>query len=188
MHKNIKITLATLLVVGAGYLFSEREYGWGVLVSLLAVFPVIFYFRNEYILLAFWQMRKQNLPAAREWLSKITNPDKQLVKKQMGYYHFMNGITLGQDHLRESVNHMKKALDYGLSFAHDRAMAKLNLAAGAMSGGRKNEAKKWLAEAKSEDKQNMLTEHINMMEEQLKRMNVGRNMHNPNMRRKGKFF
>lgn len=188
MHKNIKISLAVLLLIGAGYLFYEREYGWGVLVSLLAVFPIILYFRNEYILLAFWQMRKQNLPAAQEFLNKIKNPRAQLINKQMGYYHFMNGVTMGQGNLKESVSHMKKALDYGLSFAHDRAMAKLNLAAGAMSLGHKNEAKKWLAEAKKEDKQNMLTEHINMMEEQLKRLNVGRNLHNPNMRRKGKFF
>lgn len=188
MHKNIKIAIAALLVLGAGYLFYEEEYGWGGTVALLVVLPIILYFRNEYILLAFWQMRKQDLKASREWLDKITNPKAQLIGQQMGYYHFMKGIAIGQDNMKETVNHMKKALDYGLSFAHDRAMAKLNLAAGAMTTGRKNEAKKWLAEAKAEDKQNMLTDHIKMMEEQLKRMNVGRNLHNPNMRRKGKFF
>ncbi|MBV7440159.1 DUF2892 domain-containing protein [Weeksellaceae bacterium TAE3-ERU29] len=188
MNKNIKISLAVLLIIAAGYLFYDGSYGWGIIVTLLAAIPILLYFRNEYILLAFWEMRKQNLAKAQMWLSKITSPEKQLVRKQMGYYHFMNGITMGQENLTGSVNHMKKALDYGLSFAHDRAMAKLNLAAGAMSQGRKNEAKRWLDEAKKEDKQNMMTEHIKTMEEQLKRMNVGRNMQNPNMRRRGKFF
>ena len=83
---------------------------------------------------------------------------------------------------------MRKALDHGLSFAHDRAMAKLNLAAGAMTRGRKQEAQKWLSDAKAEDKQNMLTDQIKMFEEQLKRMNVGRNMQNPQMRSRSKYF
>lgn len=148
MNKNIKISIAVLLFLAAGYLFYNEEYGWGVIVSLLTVIPIFLYFRNEYILLAFWEMRKQNLPKAKAWLDKITSPEKQLIRKQMGYYHFMQGISTGQENLTGSVAQMKKALEYGLSFAHDRAMAKLNIAAGAMSQGRKNEAKRWLDEAK----------------------------------------
>lgn len=188
MNKNIKISIAVLLFLAAGYLFYNEEYGWGVIVSLLTVIPIFLYFRNEYILLAFWELRKQNLAKAKAWLDKITSPEKQLIRKQMGYFHFMQGISTGQENLASSVAQMKKALDYGLSFAHDRAMAKLNIAAGAMSQGRKNEAKRWLDEVKKEDKQNMLTEHIKTMEEQMKRMNIGRNMQNPNMRKRGKYF
>lgn len=188
MNKYLKIVIAVVLVALAGYMFYEREYGWGVLLSIVATLPIILFFRNEYMLLAFWQMRQEKLPKAAQWLSKITNPEKQLIRQQMGYFHFLNGVTQGQENVNLATSHMKKALDYGLSYAHDRAMAKLNLAAGAMSKGRKNEAKKWLAEAKADDKQKMLTEHIKNMNEQLKRINVGRNMHNPNMRRKGKFF
>lgn len=176
------------MVILSGYLFYDGSYGWGIMVLLLTTIPVFLYFRNEYILLAFWQMRKQNLEKARMWLSKITSPEKQLVRKQMGYYNFMKGLSVGQENLSLSINFMKKALDYGLSFAHDRAMAKLNLAAGAMAQGRKNEAQRWLSEAKREDKQGIMTEHIKTMEEQLKRVNVGRNMQNPHVRRRGKFF
>lgn len=188
MHKYIKLFLAVLLSLASTYMFTIGDYGWGILLILINLIPLFFYFRNEYILLAFWQMRKQNLDGAKKWLSKITNPKAQLVNKQMGYYNFILGVSQGQNNINQSESYMRKALDYGLSFAHDRAMAKLNIAAAVMSRGRKQEAKKWLSEAKTEDKQNMLTEHIKMMEEQMKRVNIGRNMHNPNMRRRGKFF
>src|SRR5690606_7609997 len=111
----------------------------------------------------------------------IKNPESQLVRKQFGYYNFMQGLTEGQNNISLAEKYMRKALDFGLSFAHDRAMAKMNLAAGAMSRGRKQEAQKWLSEAKAEDKQNMLTDQIKMFESQMKKMNVGRNMQNPRM-------
>lgn len=188
MNKYIKIGIAAVLLVLSIYMFYEREYGWGVMFALLTVLPIFLFFRNEYILLAFWQMRNQKLDEAKKWLTKITNPQAQLIGNQMGYYHFMMGLTEGQNNVTTSEKYMKKALEYGLNFGHDRAMAKLNIAAAAMAKGRKNEAKKWLAEARADDNQNMLTEHISMMEEQLKRVNVGRNMQNPNMRRRGKYF
>ena len=180
--------MAALLLAGSVYMFTQREIGWGIVLLLLSVIPVFLFFRNEYILLAFWQLRSQNLDGAKKWLNKIKNPNSQLIKKQMGYYNFMQGLTEGQNNLTKSEQYMRKALDFGLSFAHDRAMAKMNLAAGAMSRGRKQEAQKWLSEAKAEDKQNMLKEQIKMFEEQMKRMNVGRNLQNPNMRQRGKYF
>ena len=133
-------------------------------------------------------MRSQDLEGAKKWLSNIKNPSTQLIPKQLGYYNFMLGITEGQNNMTKSEQYMRKALDHGLSFAHDRAMAKLNLAAGAMTRGRKQEAQKWLSDAKAEDKQNMLTEQIKMFEEQLKRMNIGRNMQNPQVRSRSRYF
>ncbi len=188
MNKYFKLLIAALLVASAAYMFYEREYGSGIALLLLSIIPIFFYFRNEYILLAFWQLRQQNMEKAKKWLSKIKNPQKQLVRKQMGYYYFLRGLTEGQDNLVAAERDMKKSLDYGLSFAHDRAMAKLNIAAAAMTRGQKNEAKRWLKEAKTEDKQNMLTDQIKMMEGQMKKINVGRNMQNPHMRQRGKYF
>ena len=82
---------------------------------------------------------------------------------------------------------MKKALDYGLNMKHDRAMATLNLAAGAMSKGRRQEATKLLEEAKSLDSAGMMTDQIKMLKEQLKMPSMQKHMHNPHMRQRGKF-
>jgi hypothetical protein len=38
------------------------------------------------------------------------------------------------------------------------------------------------------DNKGMFTDQIKMMQEQMKRINVGRNLQNPNMRRRGKHF
>lgn len=188
MNKYIKLIIATLMIVGGVFLFIEREYGWGSIIIFLSLIPILLFFRNEYILLAFWQMRKQNIEGAKKWLSKITNPESQLVRKQMGYYHYMLGITDAQSNVNTAEKHMKKALEYGLSFKHDRAMAKMSLAGAAMAKGRKQEAQTLLKEAKQLDNQGMFTEQIKMMQEQMKRINVGKNMQNPHMRKRGKYF
>lgn len=188
MNKYLKLIIAALLIGGAVFMFTEREYGWGFVLVLLTIIPVLLFFRNEYILLAFWQMRKQNIEKAKTWLDKITNPQNQLVRKQMGYYHYMLGITEAQTNVNSSEKNMKKALEYGLSFKHDRAMAKMSLAGAAMAKGRKQEAEMLLKEAKSLDNQGMFTDQIKMMQEQMKRINVGKNLQNPHMRRRGKFF
>lgn len=188
MNKYFKLLIATLMIAGGVYLFTQREYGWGIMVILLTTFPILLFFKNEYILLAFWQMRKQNIEKAKDWLGKIKNPEGQLIKKQMGYYHYMLGITEAQGNVNVAEKHMKQALNYGLSFKHDRAMAKLSLAGAAMAKGKKKEAEGLLKEAKSLDNQGMFTDQIKMMQQQMKRINIGQNMQNPNMRRRGKHF
>lgn len=188
MNKYIKLVIAFLMIAFSVYMFTQREYGWGIFIIFLTTIPVLLYFRNEYILLAFWQMRNQNIEKAKAWLSKIKNPESQLVRKQMGYYHYLIGITEAQDNINSSEKNMKKALDYGLSFKHDRAMAKLSLAGASMAKGRKQEAQILLREAKDLDDRGMFTDQIKMMQEQMKRINVGRNLHNPNLRRRGKHF
>jgi len=188
MNKYLKLIIAALLIGSAAYMFTEREYGWGFVLIFLTIFPVLLFFRNEYILLAFWQMRKQNIEKAKTWLDKITHPKSQLVRKQMGYYHYMLGITEAQTNVNSSEKNMRKALEYGLSFKHDRAMAKMSLAGAAMAKGRKQEAEMLLKEAKALDKQGMFTDQIKMMHEQMKRINVGKNLQNPHMRKRGKYF
>ena len=188
MNKYIKLVIAVLMIGGGVYMMTEREYAWGSILIALSGLPILLFFRNEYILLAFWQMRKQNIEGAKNWLQKITNPESQLVRKQMGYFHYMQGITEAQTNVNVAEKHMKKALDYGLSFKHDRAMAKMSLAGAAMAKGRKQEAESLLKEAKQLDNQGMFTDQIKMMQEQMKRVNVGKNMQNPHMRNRGKYF
>lgn len=189
MNKNIKLIIAAILIgLGIYMMFATREKGWGVVVMLLSAFPIFLYFKNENILLAFWQMRKQRMEKAARFLSNITNYKSQLHKSQYGYYHYLTGLTLAQESPAKVEPLMKKALEYGLNMKHDRAMANLNLAAVAISKGRKQEGQKLLEEAKKLDTAGMMTDQIKMMKEQLKMPNMQKHMHNPHMRQRGKFF
>src|SRR5690606_28513377 len=132
MNKFIKLIIAALMIAVGIYMFTDREYGWGFILIFLSIIPILLFFRNEYILLAFWQMRKQNIEGAKKWMNKITRPESQLVRKQMGYYNYMMGITEAQSNVNLAEKYMRKALEYGLSFKHDRAMAKMSLAGAVM--------------------------------------------------------
>lgn len=189
MNKYIKLLIAVIMIAGGIYLMFNRQIGLGIFIVILSAIPIFLFFRNEYIFLAFWKLRKQDLVGARSWLNKITNVKSQLVRKQYGYYNYLMGITEAQGNSAKAEAYMKTALDYGLSFKHDRALATLNLAAGAMMRGNKNEAERLLNEAKKLDTSNMLGDQIKMMKEQMKRVNVSRsNMINPNMRGRSKFM
>jgi hypothetical protein len=124
---------------------------------------------------------------ASKFLSNITNYKSQLHKSQYGYFHYLQALTTAQDNPQKTEGLMKKALDYGLNMKHDRAMAKLNLAASALSKGRKSEAQKLLEEAKQLDSAGMMTDQIKMMKDQMKMPTMQKHMHNPNMRIRGKF-
>lgn len=189
MNKYIKLVLAAVLIgLGIYMMFFTRETGWGIVVFLLSAFPIFLFFKNEFILLAFWQLRNQKMDKASKWLSKITDYKSQLHKSQYGYFHYLIGLTLAQDSPQKVESYMKKALEYGLNMKQDRAMANLNLAATALSRGRKQEGQKLLEEAKRLDSAGMLTDQIKMMKDQLKMPSMQKHMHNPHMRHRGKFF
>ncbi len=176
-------------MIAAGiFLMFNRNIGWGIVLVILSAIPIFLFFKNEYILLAFWQLRKQNMQKAGDWLKHITNYESQVHKSQYGYFHYLQGLTLAQDNPAKVEPYMKKALEYGLNMKHDRAMATLNLAATALQKGRKQDAQKLLEEAKRLDTSGMMTEQIKMMKEQLKMPSMQKHMHNPNMRQRGKFF
>ena len=187
MNKYIKFVIAGLMIAAGIYLMMNRNIGWGIVVVLLSSIPVLLFFKNEFILAAFWYLRKQNMDKASKWLSKITNFESQLHRSQYGYFHYLQGLTLAQDHPQKVEPLMKKALEYGLNMKHDRAMATLNIAAGAMQKGRRQEAIKLLEEAKRLDSAGMMTEQIKMLKDQLKMPTMQKHMHNPNMRQRGKF-
>lgn len=169
-HKNIKIVIAGLLLITGVWQMTEGEIGNGIFLILLAIIPVFLYFRNEYILLAFLQLRKQNFEGAKKWLDKIKNPETALIQKQQGYYNYLNGLMVSQTNLNQAEKFFKKAISLGLSMDQDLALAKLNLAGIAMSRRRKLEATNLLNEAKKLDKHNMLKDQIVMMKEQLKKI------------------
>jgi tetratricopeptide (TPR) repeat protein len=168
-NKNIKLAIAALLVITAVWQFTEGNIGNGIFILLIAAVVVALYFKNEYILLAFLKLRKQDFDGAKKLLDKIKSPEGALVRKQQGYYNYLNGLMLSQTNLNAAEKYLKKAVELGLSMDQDLAMAKLNLAGIAMSKNRKIEAEKLLIEAKKLDKQGMLKEQITMMKAQLKK-------------------
>jgi tetratricopeptide (TPR) repeat protein len=169
-HRNIKLILAGLFVVAGIWQFTESNIGNGIFLILLAGIPIFLYFKNEFILLAFLKLRKQDFEGAKKWLAYIKNPETALVRKQQGYFNYLHGIMVSQTNINQAEKFFKKAIELGLSMDMDLAVAKLNLAGVAMSRRRKLEATNLLNEAKKLDKQGMLKEQITMMKEQMKKI------------------
>ncbi len=169
-HRNIKLVLVAALVAFGVYQMIDGYIGNGIFLILLSLIPLFLYFRNEFILLAFFKLRKQDFPGAQKWLSYIKNPETALVRKQQGYYNYLQGIMLSQTNVNQAEKFFKKAVELGLNMDMDMAVAKLNLAGAAMMRRRKIEATNLLNEAKKLDKHNMLKDQITMMKEQLKKL------------------
>ncbi|HLS30439.1 MAG TPA: hypothetical protein VK021_06255 [Flavobacteriaceae bacterium] len=169
-NKNLKLIAAGISIAIAIYQFIEGFIGNGIMWILISGIFILFYFKNEFILLAFNRLRKEDFEGAEKWLDRIGSPEKMLVTKQQGYYWYLHGLILSQENLLRAEKFFKRALRLGLSMKHDRAMANLNLAGIAMSKRRKREAQRLLKEAQRLDKHNMMTEQIRMMKQQMKRI------------------
>jgi len=169
-NKNIKLVIAGLIIAYAIYQFIEGNIGNGIFLLLFALIFIFLYFRNELILLAFLRMRKQDMEGTQKWLDKIKNPEAALITKQQGYYNYLHGILHSQKNLTQAEKYFRKALKLGLTMNYDVAMAKLSLAGIAMQKRRKREATTLLNEAKKLDKNNMLTDQIKMMQQQMKKI------------------
>jgi len=169
-HKNIKLVLTGLILATAVWQFTESNIGNGIFLIFLSLVPVFLYFKNEYILMAFLQLRKQNFEGARKWLTKIKNPETALIQKQQGYYNYLQGLMLSQTNLIQAEKYFKKAIELGLNMDMDLAVAKLNLAGVALSRRRKLEATNLMNEVKKLDKQGMLKDQIKLMKDQMKKI------------------
>lgn len=110
------------------------------------------------------------MEGTQKWLDRIKNPEAALITKQQGYYNYLHGILHSQKNLTQAEKFFRKALKLGLTMDYDVAMAKLSLAGIAMQKRRKREATTLLNEAKKLDKNNMLTEQIKMMQQQMKKI------------------
>ncbi|MFN7675451.1 DUF2892 domain-containing protein [Flavobacterium sp.] len=168
-HRFIKLLIAAVLLFTSVWQFTEGNIGNGIFLVLLTAIPIFLYYKNEYILLAFLKLRKQDFAGAKVWLDKIKNPQTALVRKQQGYFNYLHGLMLSQTNLTQAEKYFKKAIELGLNMDMDLAVAKLNLAGVAMSRRRKLEATNLLNEAKKLDKQGMLKDQIKMMKEQMKK-------------------
>ena len=168
-NKNFKLIIAALIIAFAIYQFTLGHIGNGIMYILLSFIFIFLYFKNEFILLAFLKLRKQDFDGAKNWLNKIRNPEAALVTKQQGYYHYLFGVMASQDDVNEAEKRFKKALSLGLSMDHDLAMAKLNLSGIAFTKGRKQEAAILLKEAEVLDKQGVLKDQVKMMKDNMKR-------------------
>ncbi len=169
-HKYIKLVIAFAIAVWAVFQFIEENIMNGISILLLSGIFIFFYFKNEFLLLAFLQIRKQNFAGAQKWLTYIKKPTHALRKSQEAYYYFLQGLMVTQTSMTKAEKLFKKALSLGLSMGHDIAMAKLNLAGVAMHKRRKREATNLLNEAKKLDKHGMLKEQISMMKQQMKKI------------------
>lgn len=169
-HRNIKLIIAAVLIILGIWQFTDKNIGNGIFLILLSALPILLYFKNEYILLAFFKLRKQDFEGAKGFLDKIKNPETALVTKQQGYYNYLNGIMVSQTNLNQAEKYFKKAIELGLSMDQDLALAKLQLAGISMTKRKKLEAQKYLSEAVKLDKQGMLKDQIKMIKEQMKRI------------------
>ncbi|WP_306353906.1 DUF2892 domain-containing protein [Flavobacterium sp. '19STA2R22 D10 B1'] len=169
-HRNIKLILAGLIIITGIWQFTEGNIGNGIFLLLFSTVFIFLYFKNEFILLAFLKLRKQDFPGAQKWLSFIKNPETALVRKQQGYFNYLHGLMISQTNLTQAEKYFKKAIELGLNMDQDLALAKLNLAGIAMTRRRKMEATTLLNEAKKLDKQNMLKEQIQQMKQQMKKI------------------
>lgn len=171
-NKNIKLFIAILIIAYAVYQFTEGFIGSGIMYILLSLIFIFLYFKNEFILIAFLRLRKQDFEGAKKWLNMIKNPKSALVKKQQGYYNYLHGIMVSQTNMNEAEKYFKNAVSLGLSMDHDMAMAKLNLAGIAFSKRRPQEAKILMKEAEKLDKRDMLADQIKMMKTNMKKAQI----------------
>ena len=180
-NKNFKIVLFILAIAYAIYQFTESYIGNGIMFIFVGLIFLFLYFKNEFVLLAFLKLRKQDFEGTERWLSKIRNPKTALTQKQQGYYNFLKGIMVSQTNMTAAEKFFKNAVILGLSMDHDMAMAKLNLAGIAFTKRRKQEAQRLLKEAQTLDKRDMLSEQIKMMKQQMKKASIP-NQHYGQMR------
>ena len=187
-NKYIKLVISVLILGLSIQQFIDGSVGTtgnGIMLILLSSVFILLFFRNEFLILAFFQLRKQNMDGANRWLNRIKNPQSALTTKQQGYYNYLKGLIISQQNMNQAEKYFRTAITLGLNMDHDLAMAKLNLAGILYTKRRKIEAQKLLKEAQDLDKNGMLNDQIKMMKNQMKKTNIpnqhfGRN----NMRRR----
>ncbi|WP_185859358.1 hypothetical protein [Blattabacterium cuenoti] len=172
MSKYSKVILFLLIFLVSIFLFFQKNYFYGSILFLLSLIPIFFIFRNEFLLLAFLKIRKKDMNGLKKYLEYVKNPELQLTKNQMAYFYFLNGILYSEKNILQSENYMQKALDFGLKFKQNIAIAKLNLAIASLSKGDKKRAELLLWEAKKTDISGLLHDQIQIIKIQMKKMNI----------------
>ncbi len=168
--KYIRLIIASVLFLGSIFLFIKGFIFFGILAVLFSGIIAFSHFRNENIVMAFYYIRKNNMPAAGNALSRVKRPEL-LIKSQEAYYYYLTGMIESQQrNISKAEKSLKKALSIGLRMTSDQAVAKLNLAGIYLAQRNKKLATHYLQDAKKLDKHKMLTSQIREVENMMKRI------------------
>lgn len=168
---NIVRLVIACVIMGAGVtLCAFGFWGWGIPLFIFGGLVLLTFFFNENMIIAQYFLRKENTEKAEQWLGKITDYEKQLHRKQHGYYNLLVGLIESRKAPLKSEKFFKKALTLGMGMSHNIALAKLSLAGIAMAKRNKREAQMYLQEASKEDKNKLLADQIKMMKAQMAQM------------------
>ncbi|GAF04374.1 hypothetical protein [Saccharicrinis fermentans] len=169
--KYIRLIVAVVLCAVSVLLFVNGFVTWGVIASILCALFVLFHFKNEMNLWAFYFVRKNKFAKAAVILDKVKHPE-WMIKGQEAYFYFLSGLTEAQKGQRgtKAEKLLKKALSTGLRMKTDQAMAKLNLAGYYLSRRNKKLATYYIKETKKLDTRKMLTDQIKEVENMMKRI------------------
>jgi hypothetical protein len=170
MSNIIRLIIACVVMGAAVVLCVFGFWWWGVLVLLIGGIVLLSFFFNENMIIAQWFLRKEQPEKAEMYLLKITDYEKQLHRKQHGYYNLLIGLIESRKAPLKSEKYFKKSLQLGMSMSHNTALAKLSLAGIMMAKRDKREAQRYLSEASKDDKNKLLAEQIKMMKGQMAQM------------------
>jgi len=170
MPNYIRLILAAIVLGAAITLMIFGFLGWGILSVFIAILITVTFFYNEYMLIAQYYLRKDNMDQAGVWLNRIKNHEIQLFSGQYGYYNLLIGLIESRKAPLQSEKYFKRAISLGMTMDHNIALAKLSLAGIAMAKRNKREATLYLQEAKKADKNKLLADQIKMMKEQMGQM------------------
>ena len=170
IRKYVRLIIAGILLLGSILLFVQAIIGYGVLAVLVSGIFVLFHFKNEKNLIAFYFVRKNKFAKAERILSKIKHPEN-MIKGQEAYYYYLSGLVDAQSNrTSQGEKNFKKALETGLRVSTDQAVARLNLSGICLSKRNKKLAKYHLQECKKLDKHKALTAQIREIEGMMKRI------------------
>lgn len=171
LNRIIKIAISVALIGLAVWQFTTNNIGNGIFLVLLTSIPILLIFRHEFILAAFWYLRKQNFEKADSFLNRISKPE-QLPKRQEAYWYYLKGLMEMNLYkkLSKAENLFKSAMKTGLRMKHDQAMCKINLASIAISKRRKTEARYYLKDVKKMKEAAMFKDQIKQLEMFMKRI------------------
>ncbi|MCT4613860.1 MAG: hypothetical protein N4A49_03180 [Marinifilaceae bacterium] len=171
MIRNIlKLIIAGLLIIGSVFAFVNGLISVGVWSIIVAGFFVLFHFKNQKNLIAFYYVRKNKMDKAAKVLDSVKHPER-MIKSQEAYYYYLSGLVASQQHsINKAESMFKKALETGLRMDTDKAVARLNMSGMALRKRNKKLAKYHLQEAKKLDKRKMLTDQFKEIEYMMKRV------------------
>lgn len=170
MSNIVRLVIACVIMGAAVALTVFGHWGWGIPVLLIGGLVLLSFFFNENMIIAQYFLRKEKADEAESWLLKVTDYEKQLHRKQHGYYNLLLGLIESRKAPLKSEKYFKKALSLGMGMSHNTALAKLSLAGISMAKRNKREAQMYLSEASKEDKNKLLADQIKQMKGQLNQM------------------